>query len=59
MPTLDNLELFHALAQIAERLEHVRDACDGAMRDALDALVLTLDQCIDQYVDATFVREEE
>jgi hypothetical protein len=59
-PTPDNLELFHALARIAEALEHVRDACDaGAMYDALDALVLRLDQVIDQFVAGRLVPEEE
>lgn len=60
MPTLDNLDLFHALAQIAERLEHVRDECGhGPMRDALDALVLRVDEVIDQFVDGRLVPEED
>jgi hypothetical protein len=60
MPTLDNLELFHALAQIAEALEHVREECGhGPMYDALDAIVLTLDSVIDDLVEEKLVREEE
>jgi hypothetical protein len=59
MPTLDNLALFHALAQIAEALEHIRDECGtGPMRDALDALVLRVDQVIDQFVNGRLAPEE-
>lgn len=59
MPTLDNLELFHALAAIAEALEHLRDECgEGPMRDALDAIVLRLDAVIDDFVDGGLMPEE-
>jgi hypothetical protein len=59
MPTLDNLDLFHALAQIAEALEHVRDECGhGPMHDALDAIVLRVDQVIDEFVEEKLVPEE-
>jgi hypothetical protein len=59
MPTLDNLDLFHALAQIAEALEHVRDECGaGAMYDALDALVLRLDELINAFVEGQLLPEE-